>query len=181
MALELGLVSRHISSMTARQFAVASAADIKWIMNSAALLRRRLRYNASEARWWGFVRLLTEAIGLPLKTAAATATASLTVTRSSVPVTVSADPSHSASIVVDFARYQSIFLGNLSRALVHETPKRRGRPPRLAAGRHALSSANRYGVDLGLIESALARTPAQRLAMLEANSLFLREMRKKPR
>ena len=165
--------------MTGRQFAVASAADIKWIMNSASLLRRRLRYNASEARWWGFVRLLTEAIGLPLKTAAAAATASLRVAQSSMPVTVGADPSHSASIVVDLARYESIFLGNLSRALVHETPKRKGRPPRLAASRQALSSAHRYGVDLGLIESALARTPTERLAMLEANSLFLREMRRK--
>lgn len=165
--------------MTVRQLAVASAADIKWIMNSASLLRRRLRYNASEARWWGFVRLLTEAMGLPLKTAAAAATALLRVAQSSMPVTVSADPSHSASIVVDLARYESIFLGNLSRARVHETPKRKGRPPRLAAGREALSSAHRYGVDLGLIQSALARTPAERLAMLEANSLFLREMRRK--
>ena len=167
--------------MTARQFAVASAADIKWIMNSAALLRRRLRYNASEARWWGFVRLLTEAIGLPLKTAAAAATALVRITQSSMPVTIGSDPSHSASIVVDLARYESIFLGNLSRARVHETPKRRGRPPRLAVGRQALSSAHRYGVDLGLIQSALARTPAERLAMLEANSRFLREMRKKPK
>ena len=167
--------------MTARQFAVASAADIKWIMNSAALLRRPLRYSDSEARWWGFVRLLTEAIELPLKTAAAAATALLGVTQSSMSVTVSADPSHSASIVVDLARYESIFLGNLSRARVHETPKRKGRPPRLAAGRQALSSAHRYGVDLGLIQSALARTPAERLAMLEANSLFLREMRRKPK
>jgi hypothetical protein len=166
--------------MTARQFAVASAADIKWIMNSAALLRRPLRYNDHEARWWGFVRLLTEAIELPLKTAAAAATALLGVTRSSMPVIIGSDPSHSASIVVDLARYESIFLGNLSRARVHETPKRKGRPPRLAAGRQALSSANLYGIDLGLIQSALTRTPAERLAMLEANSLFLREMRKKP-
>lgn len=165
--------------MTARQFAVASAADSKWIMNSAALLRRRLRYNDNEAKWWGLVRLLTEAIGLPLKTAAATATASLRVTGSRRPVTVSADPSHSASIVVDLARYDSIFLGNLSRARVHETPKRKGRPPRLTAGRQALSSADQYGIDLGLIQSALARTPAERLAMLEANSLFLRQIRRK--
>ncbi len=165
--------------MTARQFSVASSADIKWIMNSAALLRRRLRYNESEARWWGFVRLLTETIGLPLKMAAAAATASLGVAKSSMPVTIGADPSHSASIVVDLARYESIFLGNLSRARVHETPKRKGRPPRLAAGREALSFAHRYGVDIGLVQSALARKPAERLAMLEANSLFLREMRRK--
>src|SRR6202171_1607316 len=120
--------------MTARQFAVAAAADIKWITNSAALLRRRLRYNDSEARWWGFVRLLTEAIGLPLKTAATAATASLGVAQSSTAVTIGADPSHSASIVVDLARYESIFLGNLSRARVHETPKRKGRPPRPPRG-----------------------------------------------
>ena len=167
--------------MTARQFAVASAADIKWIMNSAALLRRRLRYSDSEARWWGFVRLLTEAFGLPLKLAADAATASLVITQLSTAVTIGADPSQTASIVVDLARYESIFLGNLSRARVHETPRRKGRPPRLAAGRQALSSAHRYGIDLGLIESALARTPAERLAMLEANSLFLRDMRRKPK
>jgi hypothetical protein len=165
--------------MTARQFAVASAADIKWITNSAALLRRRLRYNTSEARWWGFVRLLTEAIGLPLKTAADAATALFVARQSSMHVTIGADPSQSASIVVDLARYESIFLGNLSRARVHETPKRKGRPPRVVAGRQALSSAHRYGIDIGLIQSAVARTPAERLAMLEANSLFLREMRKK--
>lgn len=165
--------------MTARQFAVAAATDIKWIMNSAALLRRPLRHNASEAKWWGFVWLLTEAIGLPLRTAAAAATAALRITPSSIPVTIGADPSHTASIVVDLARYESIFLGNLSRARTHETPKRKGRPPRRAIGREALSSAHLYGVDLGLIQSALARTPAERLAMLEANSLFLREMRRK--
>jgi hypothetical protein len=165
--------------MTPRQFAVASSADIKWIMNSAALLGRPLLYRDSEARWWGFVRLLTEAIGLPLKMAADAATVLLAVAQSSTPVTIGADPSQTASIVVDLARFESIFLANLSRARVHETPKRKGRPPRLVAGRQALSSAQRYGVDLGLIQSALARTPAERLAMLEANSLFLREMQRK--
>jgi hypothetical protein len=165
--------------MTARQFAVAAAADIKWITNSAALLRRRLRYSDREAKWWGFVRLLTEAIGLPLKTAAEAATALLRVTQSGRQVTIGSDPSHSASLVVDLTRYESIFLGNLSRARVHELPKRRGRPPRLATSRQALSSAHHYGIDLGLIRSALARTPAERLEMLEANALFLREMRRK--
>jgi hypothetical protein len=167
--------------MTARQFAVASAADLKWITNSAALLRRRLRYSDGEARWWGLVRLLTDGIGLPLKAASAAATASLRMTRSRRPLTIAADPSHSAAIVVDLARYESIFLGNLSRSRVHETPKRKGRPPRVVARGSALSSASQYGLDLGLIQSALARTPAERLEMLEANSLFLGEMRRKPK
>ncbi|MFN2637884.1 MAG: hypothetical protein ABR585_12735 [Gemmatimonadaceae bacterium] len=163
--------------MTARQLAVAAAADIKWIMNSAGLLRRRLRYDVAEAKWWGLVRLLTEGIGLPLAAAAAGATASLRLTRPADRVTIGADASHSASILLDLARYESIFLANLSRALVHETPKRKGRPPSLAAGHGALRSARQYGVDLGLIQSALARTPAERLATLDANVDFLREMR----
>jgi hypothetical protein len=167
--------------MTARQFAVAAAADLKWITNSAGLLQRRLRYSESEARWWGLVRVLTETIGLSLKKAAAAATASLRAPQSSMPMTIGADPSHSAALVIDLPRYESVFLGNLSRARVHETPKRKGRPPRLSASGQALSSAQLYGVDIGLIQSALARTPAGRLAMLEANSLFLREMRRKPK
>src|SRR3954469_10948699 len=130
--------------MTARQFAVASAADIKWITNSAALLGRPLRYSESEARWWGLVRLLTETIGLPLKKAAAGATAALRPPHSGMPITIGADPSHSASVVVDLPRYESTFLGNLSRARVHETPKRKARAPRLAASREALSSAAQY-------------------------------------
>src|SRR4051812_17181720 len=132
--------------MTARQFAVAASADPKWLANSAALLRRRLRYSENEARWWGFVRLLTETIGLPLKRAAAATTAALRGNESRMPTTIGADPSHSAALVIDLARYESIFLGNLSRARVHETPKRKGRPPRLTSARQAPSSAHRYGV-----------------------------------
>jgi hypothetical protein len=42
-----------------------------------------------------------------------------------------------------------------------------------------LDSARKYGVDLGLVRSALERTPAERLAILEANSRFVREMQRK--
>lgn len=164
--------------MNARQVAVAAAADRKWLINSAAILRRRLRNNVADAKWWGLVRLLTEALALPLATAASAATASLEA-RSTRLVTVGADPTHSAALWIDLDRYESIFLGNLSRALVHETPKRRGRPSRPAKGHDAVTAARNYGVDVGLIRSALERTPAERLAMLEANSRFVREMRGK--
>jgi len=164
--------------MTANQFAVAAGTDVKWILNSAAILRRRVRYTSSHSRWWGLVRLLTESLGLPLRIAAAAATASLDSRTTTGPITVGGDPSRSASLVVDLTRYQSVFLGNLSRALLHETPRRRGRPPRsVSAG--AAASAARYGIDLGLLKSALGRTPAERLAMLDANSAFVREMRKR--
>ena len=165
--------------MTAHQFAIAARADVKWILNSSALLGRRVRHTPADSRWWGLVRLLTESLALPLETAAEAATRSLGTGGKAVRITVIADPSHSASLLIDLPRYESIFLGNLSRALVRETPRRRGRPSRVRSGTGALDSACRYGVDLGLVRAALQRTPAKRLEMLEANAGFIRGMRKR--
>jgi hypothetical protein len=166
--------------MTASQFATAVGADAKWILNSASLLRRRVNRNAADAKWWGLLRLLTERLGLPLRLAADAATRCLRQGGSVRQISVNADPSGAASVLVDLHRYQSTFLGNLSRALVLETPKRRGRPSRLLTrGNAAVESAVRYGVDLGLVQAALARTPAQRLEMLEANARFIRGLRQR--
>ena len=161
--------------MTARQTAVAAGAEIKWLVNSAALLGRRIRYSRQQAKWWGLVRVLTEQLGLSLRAAAAASTAALGSTPSTR-VTAGGDPAGSASIVVDLARYESIFLGNLSRALVHEIPRRRGRPARRGTKGDALVTAQRYGIDVGLIRSAIARTHAERLALLETNAAFVRDM-----
>lgn len=166
--------------MTARQTAVAAAAELKWLVNSAALLGRRVRYNRQQAKWWGLVWVLTEQLGLSLRAAAAASTAALSGGSSSTMVTAAGDPSGSASVVVDLARYESIFLGNLSRALVHETPRRRGRPVRRGTKGDFLTAARHYGIDLGLIRSAIERTPAERLAMLEKNAAFVRDMRRQP-
>ena len=165
--------------MTAHQFAIAARADVKWILNSSALLGRRVRHTPADSRWWGLVRLLTEWLALPLQAAADAATRSLRAKNDSVRTTVNADPSQSASLVIDLPRYESIFLGNLSRALVQETPRRRGRPSRIQSGARAIGAARLYGVDLGLVQAALARTPAERLAMLEANAGFIRVMSKR--
>jgi hypothetical protein len=164
--------------MTARQLAIAARAEAKWVLNSAALLRRRIRHTPADARWWGLVRLLTESVGLPLQAAADAANRSLRSGASAGEIAVGADPSGSASVLVDLRRYQSVFLANLSRALVHETPKRRGRPSSPRTGRGGpVHSALRYGVDLGLVRAALRRTPAERLEMLEANARFISDMR----
>jgi hypothetical protein len=158
--------------MNVHQVAVAAGADRKWLINSAAILKRPLRFTADGARWWGLVRQLTDALGLSLGTAARIATKSLTSG-----TTVSENPTKSVILHVDLERYASIFLGNLSRALVQETPKRRGRPAPARKGRSAIAAARSYGIDIGLLQAALQRTPAQRLAMAEANARFVREMR----
>jgi hypothetical protein len=161
--------------MTARQTAVAASSDLKWLTNSAALLRRPLRYNAEAARWWGLVRLLVFELGLTLKAAAAAATSALAPRRlrSASPTR---DLAATARIEIDLPRYQSVFLANLSRALNLETPRRRGRASE--ARGNAIAAARRYGIDIGLMQSALERTPAERLALLERNAEFLRAVRR---
>jgi hypothetical protein len=165
--------------MTARQTAIAAGADLKWLVNSAALLRSPLRYTPQAAKWWGLVRLLTEKLGLSLKAAADAATAALGQTGSSSRVSAGSDSSGATAIVVDLRRYESTFLANLSRALQLETPRRRGRPARdRLRGRDAVRAASAYGVDVSLIEESLRRTPAERLALLEANAEFVRAARR---
>lgn len=157
--------------MTPRQTAVAAAADLKWLTNSASLLRRRLRYTPESARWWGLVRLLVDELGLGLKAAAAQATSALSISQanqsSSNPV---------ARIDIDLPLYDSILLANLSRALTHETPRRRGRVG--APRRDPVEAATNYGIDIGLVEAALQRTPAERLALLDSNVEFVRGARR---
>jgi hypothetical protein len=176
-AIEIVLVTRYIYVMTPRQTAAAAAADLKWLTNSAGLLGRSLRHTIEQARWWGLVRLLTEELGMSLAAAAESATAALRRAGSNDAVRANADPSGAAAVVVDLPRYESIFLGNLSRALVLETPRRRGRVKQTAAT-DAINSARQFGIDISLLRSALDRTPAQRLAMLEQNAEFLRGMRR---
>jgi hypothetical protein len=159
--------------VTPRQTAVAAAADLKWLTNSASLLGRRLRYTAESARWWGLVRLLVDDLGLTLKAAADAATAELATKKASAPAT---DSAGAVRIEVDRARYESIFLAHLSRALNQDTPRRRGRVRENTGG--AIAAARRYGVDIGLLRTALERTPAERLALLDKNVEFLRAARR---
>lgn len=160
--------------MTARQTAVAAGADLKWLTNSAALLRRRLRYDAETARWWGLVRLLVDQLGLTLKAAADAATSALATGRNRSSRAV--NPTGPARIEVDLPRYESIFLANLSRALSHETARRRGRMREKAGD--AVADARRYGVEIGLLQAALERTPSERLSLLDRNVQFLRAARR---
>jgi hypothetical protein len=162
--------------MTPAQFAVAAGADSKWLINSRALLGRRSHCTAAEARWWGLVRILHESFGMPLQAAAAAATTALTRGKDATWINVQRDASASASLIVNLARYESVFLANLSRALVRETPKRRGRPhPR---GKDPVRAAADFGVDIELLRTALERTPTERLELLDAELAFRQNARR---
>lgn len=172
--LEIQLGVRHNYLVNLIQFACAAGCKPKWLLNSSAILGRSLRPTPENARWWGLVHALESAFGLTLANAGAAATRALAGQYDDANVVVAEDDSGVASISVNLFRYDATFLANLSRARVRETPKRRGRR---AKARDPIAAAEGYGLDIGLIQSSLARTPAERLAILEKNRAFVYEMR----
>jgi hypothetical protein len=162
--------------VTLNQLSIAVGCQPKWLLNSSSLLGRSLRPTKENARWWALVRLLESTFGLTLANAAAGATRALAHRNDDGSVTIAEDVSSSAAMSVDLVRYDTTFLANLSRACVRETPKRRGR--RGATSRDPIAAARDYGLDLGLMQSSLARTPGERLALVDRNRAFVEEMQR---
>jgi hypothetical protein len=169
-------------TLTRSQFAAAVRADEKWVENIARALGRRLAYTPAEARWLGMVRLLARDLGVPVALAAELADDALRQPPETRALRLATSDDGAASLVIDLARYHSTFAAALSAALNHGGPRRRGRPApsRGARGRGAIARARVYGVDVSLLREALARSPAERLARLDANAAFLSALRPVP-
>lgn len=123
--------------------------------------------------------MLESTFGLTLVNAGAAATRALGSGNDDSTVVVAGDAGGSATMTVNVLRYDTTWLANLSRARVRETPRRRGR-----RGGHAQNPIERaiaYGLDIGLIQSALERSPAERLALLDSNRAFVYEMKMRRR
>lgn len=165
--------------MNVNQFAIAAGSDRKWLLNSSALLGRPLRLIPENARWWGMVRILEQAFGMTLVNAETAANRAFQNENDTREVVIAEHASSSATMSVDLFRYDTTFLANLSRARVRETPKRRGR--RAARSRDPIGRAAAYGLDIGLLKSSLARTPSDRLMLLEANVAFVHAMQRNRR
>lgn len=180
--------------MTVRQFARAVGASEKWVQNTARLLGCRFAYTVEEARWLAIVRLLSDELGLSLARAAEAADRALLhdpADRAAALVTsdVDGDAHGIAAVVVDLARHHSDFAARLAHAVVHDPQRRAGRRGATEhrwlstsrARRHAtrtLADAQSHGVDLDLLRSSLARTPTERLALLDENATFLAAARR---
>lgn len=159
--------------MNLTQFVVAAGAGQKWLLNASSILNKPLRHTPRQAKWWGLVRILDKQFGLELKQAASVANRALAQKNDDRFFRTDDDPSATAALVIDKVRYESVATANLSRALVRETPRRRGRR---STARDPVSAARAYGIDIGLIEASLKRTPAERLTMLDANRTFIESM-----
>ena len=161
------------------QFAQAARADEKWVENTARAIGRRLAYTPDEARWFGIVRLLTRDFAVTLHRAAELADVALQHPAEAREVVLAESGDGTAALTIDLAREYSSFAAALSAALEQGGPRRRGRRKESSrvGTRNAIAAAERHGVDVTLLQSALERSPAERLARLDANAAFVRALR----
>jgi hypothetical protein len=156
-------------NLSPAQFAIAAQADPKWVQNAAAILGWRLEYTPESARHLGLVRVLSATLGVPLRVADEMARQALG-SRDLKKAVVAQAADGSVHATVDLQRYLSSYTAALSRALVFQ-PRKRGRPA--ALGISALEEGRAYGLDVGLYRANLDRSPAERLAELDANMGFM--------
>ncbi len=158
--------------MTLAQFAVAIGAQPKWVQNAFAVLDLQPTYSEERARRLALARMLKESHGIPLKRSWAVAGNTLAHPDDAAAWRY-ASPSGSAELVIDRERFLSWFTAALSRARVWYAERRRGRPRRRRRG---VAGARDYGVDIGLLEASLRRTPAERLRRLDEDVAFFRSL-----
>ena len=157
--------------MTRNQFSLAVNADEKWVENAARLLKRRLSYSRDEARWMGLTHILNQEMRIPLSRAAQLAEEALRFPRVTRDAKVGGDPSGSASISIDLARYHSAHYAALSAAMSLAGARKRGRP-------RVMESAEAYGIDLDALRIGLKDSPAKRLERADENSRNVAALRK---
>ena len=165
--------------LTRAQFGHVVGADEKWVENTARTLDRRLDYTPMEARWLGIVRILMRDFAITATRAAELADEVLRHPPATRSLQLPGDADGVAVLSLDLARFNSSFAAALSAALHHGGPRRRGRPSNRGrpGKRDAVAAAERHGVDVSLLRTALAKSPSERLATLDANAAFLAAIR----
>jgi hypothetical protein len=159
--------------VTLGRFAVAAGASPRWVLNALTRLGVPRRYDEPLARRLALARFITEAAGTPLSEA-------FTLARRAL---AEADPHGSwrlegpggVALTVDMPRFFTTYGARLALAVNAYGERVRGR----RAGRRgsAIERAKAYGVDVTLFDSALRRTPAERLRLLDENVQFVRRLR----
>ena len=160
--------------MTLGRFATAVGASPRWVLNALARLRLPRRgYDETLARRLALCRFISEAVQTPLPHALRLADRAL---REAAPSsTWRAEGPGGVSLVVDLPRFFTTYGANLALALNNYGEKPRGRRPSRRGS--AIERARAYGVDMTLIDSALRRTPAERLRLLDENVQVMRRLR----
>jgi hypothetical protein len=159
--------------MTLGQFSVAVGASPRWVQNARAALPLGGGYTVEKARRLALARALRRTCGMPLVEAYAAAGEALAGWPESRHWERTG--SDGVAVAVDLERFLGAFAARLSLARTLYGERERGRPRKVR--RRGLALARDHGVDVGLLEASLARTPAERLRSLDRDVEFLRSLR----
>jgi hypothetical protein len=159
--------------MTLGRFATAVGARPRWVLNALARLGLPRRYNEPLARRLALARFISEAVQMPLPKAMRLAERTLR----------EVDPQGlwrlegrgGVALELDLPRFFTTYGANLALALNAYGEKPRGRRPSRRGS--AIERARTYGIDLTLFDSALRRTPEERMRLLAENMQVMRRLR----
>jgi hypothetical protein len=165
------------NTMSLGRFATAVGASPRWVQNAFQALGLEAVYDEGGAKTLGLARILQESFGLPLVVGHQLAGEALGAWPA-VRVWRRESPAGAVALEVDLERYLSGYASRLALARTYEERKR-GRPP--ARRKRGIAAAVEHGVDIGLLESSLLRTPEERLRQLDEDVTFLQTIRVEPR
>jgi hypothetical protein len=164
---------RYLFAMTLGQFATAVGASPRWVLNALTRLGTPRRYGEPLARRLALARFLSFGAGMSLPEAFKLAERAL---READPHgTWRLEGPGGVAITVDMPRFFTTYGAHLALALNSYGERQRGRRP--SRRRSAIERARAYGVDLTLFDSALRRTPVERLRLLDENMQIMRRLR----
>lgn len=159
--------------MTLGQFAMAVGASPRWVLNALARLALPRRYDEPLARRLALARFIAEAVGTPLPDALRLADRALK--EADAHATWRLEALGGVTLALDLPRFFTTYGAHLALALNHYGEKPRGRRPSRRGS--AIERARAYGVDLTLFDSALRRTPEERISAVAENMEFLSKIR----
>jgi hypothetical protein len=163
--------------MTLGQFATAVGATPRWVLNALTRLGVPRRYSEPRARRLALARFLSEDVGTPLPGA----------WRLAERILAEAEPTGTwreegrggIELRVDLPRFYSTYGPQLALARTEYGERVRGR--RSMKRGTAVQRAKAYGIDVTLLDSALRRTPEQRMKAVAEDMRFLAALRKSVR
>jgi len=159
--------------MTLGQFAVAVDASPRWVLNALARLGLPRRYGEPLARRLALARFIAEAVGTPLPQALRLADRAL---KEAAPHdTWRFEALGGVTLAVDLPRFFTTYGAHLALAVNHYGERPRGRKPSRRGS--AIARAKAYGIDVTLFDSALRRSPEERLRLLDENMQVMRRLR----
>lgn len=159
--------------MTLGRFAMAVGASPRWVLNALARLRLPRRYGEPLARRLALARFIVEAVGTPLPEALRLADRALK--EADPHATWRLEGLGGVTLAIDLPRFFTAYGTHLALAINDYGEKPRGRRPSRRGT--AIERAKAYGIDVTLLDSALRRTPEERMRGVAEHMRILSDIR----